>query len=86
MYEDSNNQSLSFVVTKLGQRLADGSWHHVTLIYTSTEVNLAVDYRRPQYVQLNSMDGPVLTLNDESWLVVGVGYFDSQPGESHTFF
>ncbi|XP_046452961.1 uncharacterized protein LOC124200702 isoform X3 [Daphnia pulex] len=78
--EDATNESLCFVVLKKGQRLADGSWHQVHLVYGHDGVSLAVDYRRPEFKNLNQGNVPSLTLDEESLIVIGVGYLDSQPG------
>lgn len=78
--EDAGNESLCVVVLKKGQRLADGSWHQVNLVYGLDGVSLAVDYRRPEFKNLNQANVPTLTLDEESVIVIGVGYLDSQPG------
>lgn len=77
---DASNQSLSVVVLKKGLRLADGSWHQVHLVYGLDGVSLAVDYRRPEFKNLNQASVPTLTVDEESVIVIGVGYLDSQPG------
>lgn len=87
--EDATNESLCFVVLKKGQRLADGSWHQVHLVYGQDGVSLAVDYRRPEFKNLNQGNVPSLTLDEESLIVIGVGYLDSQPGmflHHHLFY
>ena len=78
--EDATNESLCVVVLKKGQRLADGSWHQVHLVYGQDGASLAVDYRRPEFKNLNYGNIPSLILDDESLIVIGVGYLDSQPG------
>lgn len=78
--EDAYNESLAVVVLKKGQRLADGSWHQVNLVYGEDGVSLAVDYRRPEYKNLNQFNVPYLTLDEYSLIVIGVGFLDSEPG------
>lgn len=78
--EDATNESLGVVILKKGQRLADGSWHQVHLVYGQDSVSLAIDYRRPEFKNLNHGNIPSLTLDEESLIVIGVGYLDSQPG------
>ncbi|XP_059351285.1 axotactin-like isoform X3 [Daphnia carinata] len=80
IFEDASNESLSVTVLKKGQRLADGSWHQVHLVYGLDGVSLAVDYRRPEFKNLNQANVPTLTLDEDSVIVIGVGYLDSQPG------
>lgn len=84
IYEDATNESLAMVVLKKGQRLADGSWHQVHLVYGQEGASLAIDYRRPDYVSLNQFNVPPLTIGEDSHIVIGVGYLDSQPGKSST--
>lgn len=79
--ENASNESLSTTVIKKGQRLADGSWHQVHLVYGQDGVSLAVDYRRPEYRSLHQTNLPSLTIDDDSLITIGVGYFDSQPGK-----
>lgn len=78
--EDATNESLSVLIIKKGQRLSDGSWHQVHLVYGDDGVSLAVDYRRPEYKSLNPAEVPDLVIDDDSHIVIGVGYLDSQPG------
>jgi hypothetical protein len=79
--DDATNESLAVVILKKGQRLADGSWHQVHLVYGQEGVSLAVDYRRPEYKNLNQViNVPYLILDEDSLIVIGVGYLDSQPG------
>lgn len=80
LYEDATNESLAIVVLKKGQRLADGSWHQVHLVYGQEGASLAIDYRRPDYISLNQLNAPTLTIDENSNIVIGVGYLDSQPG------
>lgn len=79
--EDATNESTSVVVLKKGQRLADGSWHQVHLVYGEEGVSLAVDYRRPEHKNLKQVNVPSLLMGDDDLIVIGVGYLDSQPGQ-----
>lgn len=78
--EDASNETLATVVLKNGQRLSDGSWHQVHLVYGHEGASLAIDYRRPEYKSLNQVNVPSLTIDKDSHIVIGVGYLDSQPG------
>lgn len=78
---DAANESQSVLIIKKGQRLSDGSWHQVLLIYGEDGVSLAVDYRRPEYRSLNQVDVADLVIDDDCHIVIGVGYLDSQPGK-----
>ena len=75
--DDAGNDSLSMVVLKKGQRLADGSWHQVHLIYGENDVSLTVDYGRPEYIVFQQ-SSPLKILQEDSVIVIGAGY--SQPG------
>ena len=83
IYQDIGNETLSTLVLKEGRRLADGSWHQVDLTLGSDDASLSIDYRRPAYVTLSRISAPSLTLGDDSEVVIGVSYFDSQPGKSN---
>lgn len=76
--DDAGNDSLSMVVVKKGQRLADGSWHQVRLAYGENDVSLTIDYGRPEYFIFQH--APSLNaLEEDSVIVIGAGY--SQPGK-----
>lgn len=83
--EEAANESMSIVLIKKGQRMADGSWHHINLIFGTEDVMLAVDYRRPDYVDFRKVDAPSLTFEENSLIVIGIGYIDSQPGKNFIF-
>lgn len=82
-FEDVANETLSLLILKKGQRLADGTWHQINLIYGLDDVSLAVDYRRPVYVTLSQIEAPSLIFEPDSEIVIGAGAFDSQPGEGY---
>lgn len=79
--EEAANESMSIVLIQKGQRMADGSWHHINLIFGTEHVMLAVDYRRPDYVDFKQVDAPSLSFEEDSSIVIGIGYIDSQPGK-----
>ena len=80
--EDATNDSTSIVLIKKDQRMADGSWHHINLVFGLENVILAIDYRRPDYVNLNNVGAPSLAFEENSSIVIGIGYIDSHPGKN----
>ena len=77
---DVANESTSVFVAKTGQRLADGSWHQLNLVFTQEDISLAIDHRRPAFVVLKKISAPALMFDEESFITIGVGFSDLQNG------
>lgn len=81
IFEDVANESTAFFVTKAGQRLADGSWHQLNFAFSDEDISLAIDHRRPAFIDLNKISAPVLLFDEESFITIGIGSSDLQNGK-----
>lgn len=79
---DVANESTSVFVTKSGQRLADGSWHQLNLAFNQQDMSLAIDHRRPAFIELTKINAPALLFDDDSFITIGVGSSQLQNGIS----
>ena len=84
VFEDVTNESTAVFVTKSGQRLADGSWHQLNFAFTDEDISLAIDHRRPAFIELAKISAPILLFDEESYITIGVGSSDLQNG-NHLF-
>ena len=64
-----------------GHDLGDGSWHRIHFKYGVDEVSLRVDYGWPDAVKLDEDLIPSFTFQSDSDIVIGIGYYDAEPGQ-----
>ena len=69
------------MVLQTGHDLADGSWHRVDFKYGVNEISLGVDYAWPDTIILDEDIAPSLIFEPDSDIVIGIGYYDTEPGK-----